>query len=264
MPRQQPAGERRRWLAGVGEHAVIAPDGWVPGAWVLSIGGAEQSHVNLEQPREIFYENLRRIANHLDLLGTPGEPLRVLHLGAGAMTLARYVEATRPGSTQVAVDSERELLGFVTDALPLPPGMDLRMIVADARSVLAADLASEAFDAIVLDIFKGPDAPAHLVTADYQRELAGHLRPGGVVLVNVGDDPPLAFARAQLAVMEEAFGFVSVAAPAEMFSRRFPGNLILMGTSDPWPPERLAVLRGAGPHPGDVLSGIGLDGFRKP
>ena len=32
----------------------------------------------------------------------------------------RYIQATRPGSRQVAVDIEPELMGFVTDRLPLP------------------------------------------------------------------------------------------------------------------------------------------------
>ena len=255
---------RRRWLSGIGEHAVLEPDAWVPGAWVLSIGGREQSHVNLAAPQEIFYEYLRRLANHLDLLGAPGSPLRVLHLGAGALTLARYVAATRPGSPQVAVDLERELMGFVLEALPLPVGADVRLVVDDARAVVESGLPGERFDAIVLDVFSGADAPAQLTGPDFYAAVASRLAPGGVALINVGDDPPLRFAKSQLAAMEEVFGFVTLAAPTEMLSCRYPGNLILMGTDQRWDAARLEALRAAGPHPGTVLTGPDLDAFRRP
>jgi hypothetical protein len=33
----------------------------------------------------------------IDQLRMPGEPITALHLGAGALTIPRYVVATRPG-----------------------------------------------------------------------------------------------------------------------------------------------------------------------
>ncbi|WP_417218666.1 spermidine synthase [Arthrobacter sp.] len=248
----------------MGQHAEIAPDAWVPGAWVLSIGGAEQSHVNLAEPASIFYEYLRRLANHLDLLADPGTPVRVLHLGAGALTLARYLSATRPGSEQVAVDSERELLGFVVDTLPVTDASRLRLVIADARAVLADELAGEQFDAVVLDVFAGADAPGHLRADDFHLEIQRMLAPGGIALINVGDDPPLEFVRQQLRAMEATYRQTTVAAPTELFSGRFPGNFILMGTDTPWDAGQLEALRSSGPHPGSILTGLELDGFRKP
>ncbi|MGP9837825.1 spermidine synthase [Arthrobacter sp. 179] len=254
----------RRWLSGVGQHAELIPDTWIPGAWVLSIGDAEQSHVNPAAPQEIFYEYLRRTANHLDLLGSPGTPLKVLHLGAGALTLARYLAATRPGSTQLAVDSERELLDFVTEVLPLPAETNLQLIIADARDVVAGKLAGETFDAVILDIFAGDDAPEHLRADEFHREIRRLLTPAGISLVNVGDDPPFAFIRQQIRAMEETYRQVTVAAPQDLFELRAPGNFILMGTDTAWDGSRLDDLRGMGPHPGSVLSGVDLDDLRKP
>ncbi|MDQ6740564.1 MAG: SAM-dependent methyltransferase, partial [Actinomycetota bacterium] len=89
--------DKTRYLRTTGQHATISPDGFTDGSFVLSIGGAEQSHVNLAHPEEIFYEYLRRIGHIVDLAAPAGEPIRVLHLGAGALTLARYIQATRPG-----------------------------------------------------------------------------------------------------------------------------------------------------------------------
>ena len=95
--------ERQRERAALGVHlsvsgqrARILEDGFSEHGYVLEIGGAEQSHVDAADATVVFYEYLRRIANVLDVLAPPREPVTALHLGAGALTLARYVQATRP------------------------------------------------------------------------------------------------------------------------------------------------------------------------
>lgn len=120
-------------LAG-GQRAEIHPDGFSDHGYVLEIGGAEQSHVDIADPSYVFYEYLRRIANTVDALAPAGEPITAAHLGAGALTLVRYIQATRPGSRQVAVDIEPELMGFVTDRLPLPAGTDCQLVVWGMRA----------------------------------------------------------------------------------------------------------------------------------
>ena len=50
-------------------------------------------------------------------------PLVVVHLGAGALTLARYVAVTRPGSRQRAVEVSDEVAATVRDQLPLARGV---------------------------------------------------------------------------------------------------------------------------------------------
>lgn len=253
-----------RWLGNLGAHATLEKDEFVPGAWVLSLGGAQQSHVNTEHPEEIFYEYLRRLANHVDEQGEPGSPLRVLHLGAGALTLARYIEKKRPGSIQVAVDVERELLDFVLDALPMGDPRNITTVIGDARNVLTHELAGALFDVIVLDIFSGAGAPEHLTTSGFYSEMNELLPPGGVVLVNVGDDPPFIFADSQIRAMSEVFPTLIASAPSEIFSRKYPGNMILAGRQTKIEVASLDRLRAAGPHPGTVLFGAELDRFGKP
>lgn len=254
----------RRWLGGVQAHAEVTDDTLIPGAKILSIGGAEQSHVDLAEPGEIFYEYLARIANHLKVLKTGQEQLRILHLGAGALTLARWAQVHYPGSMQVAVDIERELLDFVIEQLPLPRGTQLQCLVADAREVLGNELAGRVFDAIVLDIFSGPEAPEHLTTPEYYAELSAKLAPQGILFVNIGDDPPLRFTDSQVAAARESFPFVALSAPPDMFSRRYPGNLVLTATQYRIDEATLSACRAAGPHPSDIRAGVDLDGFGKP
>lgn len=239
-----------------GLSASVAPDGFSPGGYILEIGGAEQSHVDLAQPDYIFYEYLRRIGNVLDLLAPTGQPLAVAHLGAGALTLARYLQATRPGSPQVAVDIERELPSFVLQQLPLPAGSRCRVLIDDARAVLprlSAELDGAALDAIIVDIFTGWDAPAHLTEEGFYRELADTLAPGGAVCVNVGDDPGLSFFTSQARTMLEVFEHVWCLTESSMLTGKNAGNLILVGTSHLLDEATQAVLTAAGPHPAAVL-----------
>lgn len=256
--------EGTRFLRTTGQHATIEPDEFTDGGYILSIGGAEQSHVNLAEPEDIFYEYLRRIGHVVDLAAPWGEPIHALHLGAGALTLARYIQATRPGSVQYAVELERELLDFVLQQLPMPDGTDLHTLIGDARESLAGLPAELRFDVVILDIFSGPEAPAHLACTEFYREAAERLTPRGVLVVNVGDEPGLTLVRSQVAAMRRAMADVAAFAETGMFSGRYPGNIILTGTQGPWPEVWTAALTARGPHPATVLAGVELDAIPVP
>lgn len=231
----------------------------VEGGFILSIGGAEQSHVNLAEPSDIFYEYLRRIGHVVDLAAEPGKPINALHLGAGALTLARYIQATRPGSEQHAVELERELLDFVLQKLPMPAGTTLTTHIGDARDSLVELPARVMFDVVILDIFSGPEAPAHIACRGFYEEAAARLRPEGVLIVNVGDEPALTLVRSQVAALRQAMPDVAAFAETGMFAGRYPGNIILVGTRKPWSSEWTAQLLARGPHPATVLTGVELD-----
>lgn len=255
-----------------GREATITQDGFSEHGYVLEIGGAEQSHVNIADPSYVFYEYLRRIANVIDMLTPSGEAIVAAHLGAGALTLARYIGYTRPGSVQVAVDIEPQLMGYVTDVLPLPPGTRCELVVADARAVVPQlrkfarthqlpHTQHTGFDALILDIFTGSDAPAHLVTAAYYTELRGLLNPGGVLAVNIGDDAGLPFFRAQARTMLSVFKHVWCLCDAGMLTGAREGNLVLIGGGRELDEDTADALFARGPHPAEILGTEELRGF---
>ncbi|WP_043445832.1 spermidine synthase [Arthrobacter sp. L77] len=252
-----------RWLPGTGAYAEIDEDAYIEGALILSIGGAQQSHVDMLHPGRVFYEYLQRIANVIDLAAPAGTPLRVLHLGAGALTLVRYVQATRPGSRQVAVDLESELIDFVLDAMPLPEGTSCEIIAGDAADAVL-EQPDAAFDVVVLDIFAGADAPAHLTGPDFAAHLLRVCAQDGVVLVNVGDDPPLAFARAQSRQLSSLAPATAVLTEAAMVGGGQAGNVIVAARRAAWPAHWTRALLAAGPHPAAVLAGPDLAHFEQP
>ena len=164
--------------------AELVPDLDRTDAWLLFIDGVPQSGVDLADPGYLEFEYVRRIGHVADLAFPPGEPLRVLHLGGGALTLPRYLQHTRPGSRQLVAELDDALTGLVREHLPLPAGHRIRVRAADARAV-AESVRPASYDLVIADVFAGAVTPAHLTTAEFAAATARALRPGGVYAVNV-------------------------------------------------------------------------------
>ncbi|MEU8053848.1 MULTISPECIES: spermidine synthase [Micromonospora] len=241
-------------------EAELVPDADRPRSFTLLLDGAPQSHVDLADPTHLEFEYVRRLAAALDLVAPAGAPLRVLHLGGGALTLPRYVQATRPGSTQRVSEVDAALVELVRRELPWPADPRLRVRVADARATLGSTR-DASYDVVVADVFAGARTPAHLTSVEYAAEVARVLTPGGWYLANVADGPPLRHARAQVATVRAVLPRACVVSDAAVLRGRRYGNLVLVaGRVDPPVPE--LTRRAAGDwFPGRVLAGDELDRF---
>ncbi|CAH0234830.1 hypothetical protein SRABI128_02529 [Microbacterium sp. Bi128] len=229
----------------------------------LVVDGTPQSHVDLDDPTHLHFEYVARMGAVIDRLRMPGQPLTAVHLGAGALTLPRYVEATRPGSRQQVIELEPALWDLVRENIPLPRGAAIRVRIGDARAGvgrLPAGLRG-AVDLLVSDVYSGAQTPAHLTTVEFYREAAALLAPDGVLLVNVSDGPGLAFARRQVATIREVLSEVIVLAEVQVLKGRRFGNLVVAASAAPLPVEWLPRLMAAGPHPAKVAQGAEIDEF---
>ena len=117
-----------------GGTAELVPDRDRPRAWSLLIDGAPQSHVDLDDPAHLDFSYQRRLGHVIDLAAPAGRPLRVLHLGGGALTLPRYVAATRPRSTQQVIEWDAALVDLVRRELPLDRAWRIRVCTATTTS----------------------------------------------------------------------------------------------------------------------------------
>jgi spermidine synthase len=243
-----------------GGLAELRPDRDRPAARTLLLDGAPQSFVDPDDPRHLGFGYQRRLGHALDLAAPAGRPLRVLHLGGGALTLARYVAATRPRSTQIAVEADTALTEFVRRELPWDRGWRISVRGADARAALAR--VPEAWaDAVLLDVFAGARTPAHLTSAEFVAEVAARLAPGGLYAANLTDGGPLAFLRGQVATVRGVFAHACLAAdPAVLRGRRF-GNAVLLASHRELPVPAFTRLVAADPEPGRVEHGPALDAF---
>ncbi|MFF7277442.1 fused MFS/spermidine synthase [Streptomyces griseorubiginosus] len=240
--------------------AKLMPDVDRERAWLLTVDGAPQSYVDLDEPTHLEFEYARRLGHVLDLVGETGRALDVVHLGGGAMTLPRYLAATRPGSRQDVVEFDRGLLELVVEQLPLPDGAGIAVHAADARRWLEKASADSA-DVLVADVFGGSRVPAQLTSLEYAREAARVLRGDGVYLANLADSAPFAFLRSQLANFAEVFEeLVLIAEPAVLRGRRF-GNAVLVAARRPFDTAALARRTAADAFPARVEHGDGLRTF---
>jgi spermidine synthase len=228
-------------------------------AWMLLIDGVPQSHVDLEDPGYLDFEYVRRLGHVIDTAAPPGQPLRVLHLGAGALTLARYVAATRPGSPQLAVEVDGALVDLIRLRLP-PRDRRLRVRVGEARAELER-LRPGSFDVIIVDVFAGGRTPAHLTSAEFWAAARRALRGPGVVTANVADGAPLAHARAQVATVRTVFPHACLIADAAVLRGRRFGNLVLAASAEPLPVDALTRRAAGDPMPGRLVHGRDLVRF---
>jgi spermidine synthase len=233
--------------------AELRPDPARTGTVTLFVDGVEQSCVDPADPRYLAFGYVRLVAAVLDAAAPVGVPLRVLHLGGGALTVPRYLAAVRPGSVQRVVELDAALSRLVAAHLPVPAGVTV--VAGDARRAVDA-AAGDGWDVVVADVFHAARSPATVATAGFYAAVAAALRPGGALVANVTDVPPLAYARTQVAAARTAFPGVVVAAEPPVLRARRAGNLVL-ATGVPVP----RLVRGVARHGARVLHGAALDAF---
>ncbi|PZT71887.1 spermine synthase [Streptomyces sp. AC1-42W] len=243
-----------------GGLAELVPDRERRRAWTLTIDGAPQSHVDLDDPARLSFEYQRRIGHLIDLAAPAGQPLHVVHLGGGAFTLARYTAATRPRSTQQVIEADAALVRLVRRELPLDPQARIRVRSTDARAGLGKIQDAWA-DLVIADVFSGARTPAHLTTTEFLAEVRRVLKPGGSYLANLADGPPLAHLRGQIATAATVFPELALAADPTVWRGRRFGNAVLVASDTAPDIARFTRRVATDPHPGRVEHGRALADF---
>ncbi len=225
-----------------------------PAAFMLRIGGTDQSYVDLEDPRRLEFDYVQRIAAGLDRCAPAGERISIVHVGGALMTLPRYVAATRPRSAQIVLEPDIELTGFVRTHVPLPERSGIKVRAVGGREGIAA-LREDYADAVVLDAFRGSQVPPELTTVEFFADVRRVLHRDGTFLINVTDRAPFGYARRVLAGVVGAFDQVIFSAePSTMKGRRF-GNVVIQASEAAMAVDELARSAAGSPFPYRVLHG---------
>ncbi|MFZ5851164.1 MAG: fused MFS/spermidine synthase [Actinomycetota bacterium] len=212
-----------------------------PGGRTLVLDTLRHSYVDLADPTYLEFTYLRAVAAAVDAAYDPPRPLRALHLGAGGVTLPRYLAATRPGTRSRVLEVDPGVVALDRAELGLRTGAELQVDIQDARVGLAQE-PEGGRDLVVGDAFGGLAVPWHLTTRETVADVRRVLAPGGLYAVNVIDFPPLDFARAEVATLRAVFAHVAVVATPETLAGRAGGNLVLLAAATPLPVDRLAAL----------------------
>lgn len=115
-----------------------------------------------------------------------GKPRRIGILGLGCGTLAAY---GRAGDTiriyeinPLVLDIARTEFTYLKDT----PAR-IETAIGDGRLVIESEPANHEFDILVMDAFSGDSVPVHLITREAFRSYFGHLKPGGILAVNISN-----------------------------------------------------------------------------
>jgi len=190
-----------------------------------------QSAMRLARPNDLELAYTRSMMAFL-LFRPP--PRRVLMVGLGGGSLAKFVYHRMPAAVIEVIEVNPQVVAIARRLFELPPA-DARLVVrvCDAAEFVASD--GDGFDAILVDGYDGESQVPELATGAFYAGCRRRLARGGVLVVNLWgshrrfDD--------YLARLEAAFPRATLCLPAEK-----PGNIIVFGFHDPPPALRWGEL----------------------
>lgn len=185
-----------------------------------------QSRMQTSDPDRLVLDYTRTMMGFL--LFVPA-PERILMVGLGGGSLAKYCHRHLPQAAFCTVELSREVIAL-RERFGIPPDSERFAIVcADGADYLRSNYASA--DVLLIDGFNREGQPAQLSSAAFYDDCRAALRPGGALVVNLcADDPGR---DDYLARIEHSFAGRSLAIEADDGD-----NLIVFaGTDGNFPPD---------------------------
>ena len=116
--------------------AVIEADPYGANRYILKVNGVPSSHVDLDDPTYLDFEYMRWM-EPIFTIGFPAgqfdgraRKLRVLHLGGGGCSMARWVAASYENARQVVVELDAKLAELVRVNFEVPRAPLVRLLAS--------------------------------------------------------------------------------------------------------------------------------------
>ena len=113
--------------------------------------------------------------------GTDNENRSVMILGMGSGTFASYCTRYFPGISVKGAEIDGKIADIAHEYFSLPDSVEVA--VADGRAFLSAS--DELFDVIMVDAYQDITIPFQLSSVEFFSEVSRHLKPEGVMVVNL-------------------------------------------------------------------------------
>ncbi|MGF1667601.1 MAG: fused MFS/spermidine synthase [Acidimicrobiia bacterium] len=223
---------------------------------LLWLDTLQHTYVDLDDPAHLEFRYTRLLASAIEAYSTG--PIDVVHIGGGGLSMPRWVDTTRPGSTSTVLEIDPGLVQIARDELGYVDDPDIDIRVGDARTGLAG-IEPGSVDVVLGDAFGGIAVPWHLTTVEVVADIEALLRPGGIYALNLIDRGAMAFARAEMATLGQVFDSVIVIAPEDNLSSG--GNVVVVAGNGPLPTDELAELAAGYGLSVEVLSGEDLQRY---
>lgn len=128
-------------------------------------------------------------------------PQSVLSIGMGGGAVSSYVLRFMPQPRFTEVELDPEVVRLARKYFNYRDDPRRTVVVEDGRKFLMGSPAK--YDMILLDAYRGPYVPFHLLTREFYAEVSRHLAPGGVVVQNI--DSATLLADSSVATLESSF-----------------------------------------------------------
>jgi len=241
----------------------VRADGQSATGQVLWLDTLPHSHVDPTDPTVLAFTYTAWYGDAIGALAPDGRALRALHIGAGGLTMPRYLRSEHPGSTQLVLELDPLVVDIAQRRLAYVPGDDITITTGDARRTVtrladaerAGDGAPERFELVIGDAFGGIAVPWHLTTREFAIDLRTLMAPDGLYLLNVIDHGPRDFLRAELATLRDVFAHVAVLER----SGGNGGNHVVIASDRPLPIDAILARNRARARDDVVTTGSALD-----
>jgi spermidine synthase len=228
--------------------ALVTVDPKRPTGRVLWLNSARHSYVDLNDPAYLEFA----YAQWIVAAASVRPPADVLHLGGGGFTLPMYYAGQV--RDQVVLELDPGLVDLDRQRLGLRTGPALRVLTGDGR-VRLGEQPSASRDLVIGDAFGHLVVPWHLTTRELVADVRRVLRPGGIYIQNVIDNPDPRFARAQVATVAKVFSHVVVISRTAALEGRETANFVIVASDEALPLDQIAARVAAAEKPGAVRDG---------
>jgi spermidine synthase len=218
---------------------IVERDPRRPSGRLLRQGAMDASYIDLADPAHLEFDYLR----WMRLILRAARAHRVLHIGGGACALPRALAAEDPTGRQEVCEVDAAVLDMARAHLGLRRMPGLRVRQGDGREQVARQ-PENAWEAIVIDAFRGAAVPRHLVTVQAMADVA---RVAPLALVNVVDN------RSAHMVRGVAAGLAAVY-PRTWTLGAHVGNTVVVGSRAKLDLDRIRAQAAADPSPARLTS----------
>ena len=126
---------------------------------------------------------------------------RILEIGLGGGRITSYLHAYVPQAEILSVELDKDVVELARKYFDFQETDKLRAVVSDGRAYLMRD--TSRWDIILLDAYRGPFVPFHLLTKEFYALVKSRLAPGGIVVQNI--EPSTMLFNSAVATMHSVF-----------------------------------------------------------
>lgn len=139
-------------------------------------------------------------------LAYPQEPRSLLEIGLGGGRTAAYLNLHMPELDITSVELDGDVIELAIEHFELKPNETFEIVERDGRIHMVRD--RTAHNIILVDAYRGPFVPFHMLTREFYQTAKRRLKPGGVLAQNI--EPTTMLFEAAVATLASVFEHVEL------------------------------------------------------